>query len=42
MLRAGVRMGLVPEPTTDYFPSRDWAGRKERHAQQQALSDGQV
>lgn len=42
MLRAGVRMGLVPEPTTDYFPSWDWAGRKERHAQQQALSDGQV
>jgi hypothetical protein len=42
MLRAGVRMGLVPEPTADYYPSWDWAGRKERHAEQQALSDGQV
>lgn len=42
MLRAGVRMGLVPEPTADYYPSWDWAGRKERHAEHQALSDGQV
>ncbi len=42
MLRAGVRMGLVPEPTADYYPSWDWAGRKERHAEQDALSDGQV
>lgn len=42
MLRAGVRMGLVSEPTADYFPSWDWAGRKERHARRQALSDGQV
>jgi hypothetical protein len=40
MLRAGVRMGMVPEPTTDYFPSWDWAGRKERHSQ--AQSDGEV
>jgi hypothetical protein len=31
MLHAGVRMGFVPEATSDYFPSRDWTGRKERH-----------
>jgi hypothetical protein len=42
MLRAGVRMGMVAEPTTDYFPSWDWAGRKERHAQYEAPSDGHV
>jgi len=42
MLRAGVRMGMVAEPTADYFPSWDWGGRKERHARQQALSDGAV
>jgi hypothetical protein len=42
MLRAGVRVGMVPEPTTDYFPSWEWAGRKERHARQQAMSDGAV
>jgi hypothetical protein len=40
MLRAGVRVGMVPEPTTDYFPSWEWAGRKERHARRQAMSDG--
>jgi hypothetical protein len=40
MLRAGVRMGMVSEPTADYFPSWDWAGRKERHSE--ARSDGQV
>jgi hypothetical protein len=40
MLKAGVRMGMVAEPTTDYFPSWDWAGRKERHERHEALSDG--
>jgi hypothetical protein len=36
MLRAGVRMGMVREPTSDYFPSWDWGGRKERHAEWEA------
>lgn len=40
MLRAGVRMGMVHEPTADYFPSWDWAGRKERHEREQSPSDG--
>jgi Glycosyl transferase family 2 len=31
MLRIGVRMGMLAEPTTDYFPSWDWGGRKEQH-----------
>jgi Glycosyl transferase family 2 len=42
MLRAGVRMGMVAEPTTDYFPSWEWAGRKERHERERAMSDGSV
>ncbi len=42
MLRAGVRMGMVEEPTSDYFPSWDWAGRKERHARHEAVSDGAI
>jgi Glycosyl transferase family 2 len=42
MLRAGVRMGFVPEPTADYYPSWDWNGRKERHADAQSQSDGEV
>jgi glycosyl transferase family 2 len=37
MLRAGVRIGMVDEPTTDYFPSWDWGGRKERHAEHESL-----
>ncbi len=40
MLRAGAHLGIVPEPTTDCFPSWGWAGRKERHSQ--AQSDGEV
>jgi hypothetical protein len=42
MLRSGVRMGFVPEPTADYYPSWDWSGRKERHGREQSMSDGQV
>jgi hypothetical protein len=42
MLRAGVRMGFVPEPSTDYYPSWHWGGRKERHAARQVGSDSEI
>jgi glycosyltransferase involved in cell wall biosynthesis len=41
MLRAGVRMGMIEQPTVDYYPSYEW-GRRPRPMQRREARAAQV